>query len=96
MNRNPGRDGLNFSAAFLFFSAESPAAPVDARGLFFFGILVLGTGLISLIYPRLFWNIGIGRKARIQPPRLYLTMLRFGGVLACVLAVVMLLKACQP
>lgn len=96
MNKNPGRYGLNFSAALLLLSAESPAAPVDARGLFFFGVLVLGTGLISLIYPRLFWNIGIGRKAKIAPPPLYLGMLRFGGVLACALAVVMLLKACQP
>ncbi len=95
MNKTPGKDSVNFSSALLLFSAENTAAPVDPRGLFFFGALVLGAGLVSLVYPRLFWNIGIGRKAKIPPPRLYLGMLRLGGVLACALAAVMLLKACQ-
>jgi hypothetical protein len=95
MNKKPGRDRVNLWAALLLLSAESPPVPGDARGLFFFGVLVLGTGLVSLIYPRFFWIIGIGRKAKIPPPPMYLTMLRLGGVLACALAVAMLLKASQ-
>ena len=92
MNRNPGRSN-SCCAALLILLAGEPAVPVDARGLLFFGIFVLLTGLVSIIYPRFFWNIGIGRKARIPPPPLYLTMLRTGGLLACAVAVAMLLRA---
>ncbi|HOL17850.1 MAG TPA: hypothetical protein PLY40_06150, partial [Bacillota bacterium] len=81
--------------ALLPLVAGGPTGPVETRGLLYFGILVLATGLVSIVYPRFFWNIGVGRKAKIPPPRAYLMMLRVGGILACGLGAIMLLKVYQ-
>ncbi len=81
--------------ALLPLGVGSSTGSVEIRGLFFFGMVVLAIGLVSVVYPRFFWNIGIGRKAKAPPPRAYLVMLRIGGILACALGVIMLLKAFQ-
>lgn len=93
MKNQPGRQ-FAYSAAALLFTG-SPASPADARGLFYFGIFILITGLVSIIYPYFFWNVGLGRKVKIPPPSLYLIMLRIGGILACAVAAVMLWKVSQ-
>jgi len=93
MNNESRRCNNNTAALLITCLAESPAVPIETRGLLYFGIFILITGLVSLIYPRFFWNIGIGRKAVIPPPSLYLTMLRLGGLLACAIAAAMLLNA---
>ena len=50
--------------------------------LLFFSVLLLVVGLISILYPRLFWYLRIGRKVEgIEPSSLYLWVLRIGGVM---------------
>lgn len=92
MKKQNGRNFAYRAAVRMLLFTGSPASPAEAGGLLYFGIFVLITGLVSIIYPYFFWNVGLGRKVRIPPPTLYLTMLRIGGVLACAVAAVMLWK----
>lgn len=71
--------------------------PVMPESLIFFGLLITITGIISIVYPRLFWYLRVGRKLQGAPPqKLYLHVLRFGGVLATVLGLVIIYHALAP
>ena len=78
-------------------TAGTAEAGPDLKGtLFFFGLFMLAIGLLSIIYPRLFWYLRIGHKIKVEgvsPGRLYLAVLRIGGILVCALAVWMLLNS---
>ncbi len=63
------------------FGAGKPL-PVVPDSILFFGILFTVIGAISIIYPRIFWYLRVGRKLKgASPGKLYLWVLRFGGVL---------------
>lgn len=54
-------------------------------------LFILAIGLLSLFYPKLFWWMRIGRKAKhIQPITAYIVVLRIGGVLTCAVALYLL------
>ncbi len=81
----------------LFQAASGEVSvPGSERGLLFVGAIVLAIGLISVINPRFFWYLRIGRRLPqgATPGRLYLNVLRFGGILACAVAVLILLQTC--
>ncbi len=60
-------------------------------GLLFFSILLIAIGLTSIIYPRLFWHLRIGRRVKgLEPSSLYLWVLRFGGILVLALGILMI------
>lgn len=66
--------------------ASKPMPPVEPYSLVFFGILLIIVGMVSIIYPRLFWHLRIGRKIPgVAPSSLYLMVLRFGGLLTVIL-----------
>ena len=82
----------------LFFNllllTSDSSVPVNAGSLLFFGVFIIIAGLVSLIFPQLFWHLRIGRKLPGVPPnRLYLMVLRFGGLLVIILGVVMIFNA---
>ncbi len=55
-------------------------------GVRIFSYFIIALGLLSVIYPRLFWHLRVGRKLPGVPPnRLYLLVLRFGGLLVILL-----------
>lgn len=59
--------------------------------LMFFAVMIMAIGLVSIIYPQLFWHLRVGRKIPSVPPnKLYLMVLRFGGILVIVLGLVMI------
>jgi hypothetical protein len=63
----------------------------DLSSLRLFGVLLLATGILSLLRPQLFWHLRVGRKIPGVPPnKLYLIVLRFGGVLVVALGLWML------
>lgn len=76
------------------YAATGQAPPPQERtGLLFFGVLLLVIGLVSIIYPRLFWWLRVGHKIpHVAPVKGYLTLLRIGGLLVCALALYILLK----
>lgn len=50
--------------------------------LLFFSLFFMVIGLISIVYPRLFWYLRIGRKVRgVEPSSVYLWVLRIGGIM---------------
>ena len=50
--------------------------------LIFFSLFFMAIGLISIVYPRLFWYLRIGRKVKgVEPSSVYLWVLRFGGLM---------------
>lgn len=54
-------------------------------------LFILAIGLVSLLYPKLFWWMRIGRKAKHIPPvTAYIVVLRIGGVLTCAVALYLL------
>lgn len=56
-----------------------------------FGIFILAIGILSLIRPQIFWHLRVGRKIPGVPPtKLYLHVLRFGGVLVVALGLWMI------
>lgn len=62
--------------------------PVDLSGVQYFGILIIIVGLVSLAFPQAFWHLRVGRKIPGVPPnRLYLLVLRFGGMLVIALGI---------
>lgn len=68
------------------YLAPDTMPPVQPYSLVFFGILLIIIGMVSIIYPRLFWYLRIGRKIPwVEPSSLYLMMLRFGGLLTVLL-----------
>ena len=76
-----------FSVNLLAVEAVSP----DLSSLRLFGILILAVGILSLIRPQVFWHLRVGRKIPGVPPtKLYLQVLRFGGVLVVALGLWML------
>jgi len=66
--------------------------PVELPGsIMFFGLVFTIIGLTSIIYPRIFWYLRVGRKLQGAPPgKLYLWVLRFGGLLVVVIGLLML------
>lgn len=74
-------------------AGSSPGQQAQA-GLIFFGVLTLAVGLCSIIYPQFFWWLRIGRRApHVAPIRAYLNLIRAGGVLVCILALLILYSA---
>ena len=72
---------LSYFAIHYILSATG-TPPVNPWSLLFFGLLVIAIGITSIVYPQLFWYLRIGRKLKEgSPSRLYLVVLRFGGVL---------------
>lgn len=52
---------------------------------------ILAIGLVAVFYPKLFWWMRIGRKAKDIPPiPAYIMVLRIGGVLTCAVAIYLL------
>lgn len=59
----------------------------DKPSFLFLATFILAIGLVSLFYPKLFWWLRIGRKAKDIPPvPAYLMMLRIGGGLTSAVA----------
>lgn len=74
----------------LFLAAGANAKP-DLGGLSLFAVFFILLGLVSVIFPKLFWHMRIGRKVpHVTPSKLYLGMLRFGGLLVVALGVYLL------
>ncbi len=79
----------------LYVGLTTPAAgesmPVLPGSILFFGIFIIVIGLISIIYPRLFWYLRVGRKLKgASPGKLYLWVLRFGGILVVAIGIFMI------
>lgn len=67
------------------------AGPIIPESLLFFGLLILGAGVVSIVRPEIFWHLRVGRKIPGVPPsKLYLMVLRFGGLLTAALGVLFL------
>jgi hypothetical protein len=59
----------------------------DRFGFTILASIILAIGLVSLFYPKLFWWLRIGRKAKDIPPiKAYILVLRTGGLLTCAVA----------
>ena|GEM_PF-4095893 len=59
--------------------------------LIFFSLFFMAIGLISIVYPRLFWYLRIGRKVKgVEPSSVYLWVLRFGGLMLFALSAIIL------
>lgn len=59
--------------------------------LLFFSLLFMAIGLISIVYPRLFWYLRIGRKVKgVEPSSVYLWVLRIGGFMLFALGAIIL------
>ncbi len=73
------------------FLTSGNQVPVNTGNLLFFGLFIMAVGLVSIIYPQAFWYLRVGRKLPGVPPsRLYLGVLRFGGLLVIGLAAIIL------
>lgn len=83
----PVLHSLFFFVEILTVEAVSP----DLASLRLFGVFILAVGILSLIRPQVFWHLRVGRKIPGVPPtKLYLIVLRFGGVLVVALGLWML------
>jgi uncharacterized protein YjeT (DUF2065 family) len=83
----PVLQSLDYAVLFLTVESLSP----DLSSLRLFGVLVLAIGVLSLLRPQIFWHLRVGRKIPGVPPnKLYLIVLRFGGVLVVALGLWML------
>jgi|GEM_PF-2067441 hypothetical protein len=61
--------------------------PGDRIGFIILASIILIIGLISLFFPKVFWWLRIGRRAKDIPPvPAYLFVLRIGGALTCAVA----------
>jgi hypothetical protein len=77
----------------LSVSGGAEMGPEGQNGILFFSCFLLAIGFIALVYPRLFWYLRVGRKIAATgatPGRLYLAVLRCGGLMLCALAIWML------
>ncbi len=80
--------------AGLAYPAVGEQAPGMSASIMFFGIFITALGIISIIYPRIFWYLRVGRKLEgAAPGKLYLWVLRFGGILAVALGLFMIYSA---
>jgi hypothetical protein len=62
--------------------------PSDTGGVIFFGVFIIAIGVFSVVYPQAFWYLRVGRKIPGVPPnKLYLVVLRIGGLLAILLGI---------
>lgn len=79
------------NALFSMILATGKSVEDILAGLIFFSVLLIAIGLTSIVYPKLFWYLRIGRKVpSVEPSPLYLWVLRFGGILVLALGVFML------
>jgi len=63
-------------------------APDNIGGMILFSIFIVAIGLSSVIYPQMFWYLRVGRKIPGVPPnKLYLLVLRIGGLLVILLGI---------
>jgi hypothetical protein len=70
------------------FLNTAAQVPVNTGGMIIFGIFIIAIGLSSVIYPQLFWYLRVGRKIPGVPPnKLYLQVLRIGGLLVIILGI---------
>lgn len=82
-----------YSTINLFLTSGNPQA-IEPGNLIFFGLLIIVFGLVSIIFPQFFWQLRVGRKIPGVPPnKLYLMVLRFGGLLVIILGLIMLYYA---
>ena len=62
--------------------------PANTGGMVFFGLFIVAIGLLSVVYPQVFWYLRVGRKIPGVPPnKLYLVVLRIGGLLTILLGI---------
>ena len=62
--------------------------PAGTGGIIFFGFFIIAVGIFSVIYPQAFWHLRVGRKIPGVPPnKLYLVVLRIGGLLTILLGI---------
>ncbi len=62
--------------------------PDNVGGMIFFGLFIVAIGLFSVVYPQVFWYLRVGRKIPGVPPnKLYLAVLRIGGLLVILLGI---------
>jgi hypothetical protein len=74
-------------------AAVKPLAE-NVTSLYFFGILLVALGVFSVLRPQTFWHLRVGRKIPgVQPNKLYLIVLRFGGIMTTLLGIVIILNA---
>ncbi|MGM0652911.1 MAG: DUF6199 family natural product biosynthesis protein [Bacillota bacterium] len=80
---------IEMPGSYLAAAGNLPRGTIGS--LLFFSVLLLVVGLISILYPRLFWYLRIGRKVEgIEPSSLYLGVLRIGGMMVFALGAVIL------
>ncbi len=66
-------------------------ATPDRLSFILLALFILAIGLVSLFYPRVFWWLRIGRRAKNIPPvAAYIAVLRVGGILTCAVALYLL------
>ncbi len=66
--------------------------PDNTGGVIFFGVLIIAIGITSLVYPQAFWYLRVGRKIPGVPPnKLYLLVLRIGGLLTILLGIYLII-----
>jgi hypothetical protein len=62
--------------------------PDNTSGIIFFGVFIIAIGIFSVVYPQTFWHLRVGRKIPGVPPnKLYLVVLRIGGLLTILLGI---------
>ena len=75
------------------FAVVKPLAE-NVTNLYFFGILLVALGVFSVLRPQTFWHLRVGRKIPgVKPNKLYLLVLRFGGILTTLLGLIIILNA---
>ncbi len=86
---------------YYYLLVAGSAAPVTGEpmpempgSIMFFGIFITVLGMISVIYPQIFWYLRVGRKLNgARPGKLYLWVLRFGGILTTAIGLFMIYSA---
>lgn len=80
------------TSLLLATSAKATNIEPNPGGLTLFAVLFILLGLVSVVFPKAFWHMRIGRKVpHVKPSKLYLGMLRFGGLLVVALGIYLLL-----
>ena len=74
--------------------AVAKPLPINSGSLLFFGLLIIAIGMTSIIHPQFFWHLRVGRKIPGVPPnKLYLSILRTGGLLVVALGLALIYNA---
>ncbi len=69
--------------------AVGETLPEVPESIMFFGIIFIIIGMISILYPQFFWYLRVGRKLEgATPGKLYLWVLRFGGIMVVIVGLV--------